>query len=164
MKTRTVEEQLAILRPSIGCAAHMHLWFLAGAAIGVVVAIIFWHPVPLMIAIFLGIVGSSEHKAGPNIVAALIAYDTGTPTCGEISITITSWDTDNHYYATVYEQGHAAWKYEFVPQGWQPTTGRYPANIWRNDSNDTPTLAVVAEGILIPRYRPKILFENPVPE
>jgi hypothetical protein len=80
MRTLSVEEQIAIMRPSaaVGVAAHMHHWFLAGAALGVIVALVSWHPVPLMIAVFLGLVGLSEQWAGPNIVAARAAYDSGT--------------------------------------------------------------------------------------
>ena len=155
MRTRTVEEQLAALTASIGFAAHIHRWLLTGAAIGVIAAVVFWHPVPLMIAAFLGIVGFSEQQAGPNIVAAMAAYDSGTPSCGEVSIAITCWDTDNHYHATVREQGHSDWEYEFIPQGWQPASCSYPARIWRTGTEGKPILAVVEEGILIPRYAPK---------
>ena len=136
----------------------MHKWFLVGAAFGVIAAIIFWHPIPLMVSVFLAIVGFSEQRAGPNIVAALCAYDCDTPTHGEISVAITCWDTDNHYHATVHENGHADWKYEFVPQGWQPTARSYPAKIWRTGSKGQPILAVVEEGIMIPRYDPAPTF------
>ena len=155
MATLSVERQIAILRTTIGFAAHMHNWLLVGAALGVIVAAILWHPVPLMIAAFLGVVGFSEQRAGPNIVAAIAAYDTGNPTNGEVFIALTSWDTDNHYHATVRELGHPDWKYEFVPQGWQPASRSYPAQIWRGRSEAQPILAVVEEGVLIPRYDPK---------
>ena len=154
MATLSVEQQIATLRPTVGFAAHMHKWLLAGAAIGVIAAVVFWHPVPLMIAAFLGVIGFSEQRAGPNIVSAIAAYDSGSPTNGEISIAITCWDTDNHYHATVREQGHPDWEYEFVPQGWQPVSRSYPAQIWRVGSQNQPVLAVVEEGILIPRYDP----------
>jgi hypothetical protein len=108
-----------------------------------------------MIAVFLGIVGFAEQRAGPNIVSAIAAYDSGTPTNGEISIAISCWDTSNHYHATVREQGHPDWKYEFVPQGWEPASCSYPAQIWRAGSEGKPILTVVKEGILIPRYDPK---------
>lgn len=155
MTILSVEEQIAMLRSTIGFAAHMHSWLLVGAALSAIAAAVLWHPVPLMIAAFLGIVGLSEQRAGPNIVSAIAAYDTGNPTNGEISITITSWDTDNHYHATVQEQGHPDWEYEFVPQGWQPVSRSYPAQIWRASGEASPILAVVADGILIPRYDPK---------
>jgi hypothetical protein len=121
---------------------------------GVAATVVFWHPVPLMIAVFLGIVGLSEQRAGPNIVSAIDAYDSGNPTDGEVSVAITSWDTDNTYLAIVCEFGQPDWEYEFIPQRWQPVRGRFPARIWRTPSNGRPVLAVVEEGVLIPRYSP----------
>jgi len=155
MATASIEQQIAALRPTVGFAAQMHKWFLLGAAAGVVAAIAFWHPVPLMISFFLAAVGFSEQRAGPNIVAAIHAYDCDTPTLGEVSVSITCWSDDNHYHATVHEQGHPDWKYEFVPQSWQPVSRCYPAKIWRSQSRKQPVLAVVEDGILIPRYEPK---------
>jgi hypothetical protein len=151
----SVEDQILRLRSTIPFAPHMHKWFLAGAVTGVIAAVIFWHPIPLMIAAFLGIVGLSEQRAGPNIVSALFAYDSGTATDGEVSVAITSWDTDNSYHATVHEAGHSDWKYEFIPQGWQPASRSYLAKIWRHTPEGPPILTVVDEGILIPRYDPK---------
>ncbi|HOE40535.1 MAG TPA: hypothetical protein PLB25_02710 [Rhodoferax sp.] len=156
MKALTVEQQVAMLRPGMSFAAHMHHWLLAGAAMGVMLAVIFWHPIPLMIAAFLGLVGFSEQRAGPNIVAAIVAYDSGTPSNGEVAIAITCWDTDKHYHATVREPGHPNWKYEFVPQGWQPASRSCLAQIWRSGSDGSPVLAVVEQGILIPRHEPKL--------
>ena len=155
MTTLSVEMQIAMLRPTVGFAEHIHKWLLVGAASGVIAAAILWHPVPLMIAAFLGIVGLSEQRAGPNIVLAISAYDADTPTKGEVFVAITSWDSNNRYHATVREQGHPDWEYEFVPHGWQPASHSYPAQIWRGRSEAQPILAVVEGGILIPRYDPK---------
>jgi hypothetical protein len=160
MKKLSVEQQIALLRPTMGFAAQMHKWFLAGAALGVIASVIFWNPIPLIVSIFVAIVGFSEKRAGPNIVIAISAYDSETPSLGEVSITITCWDTDNHYHATLREQGHSDWQYEFVPQGWQPTTGTCPARIWRAGVKRRPVLAVVEEGIMIPRYDPKPVLEQ----
>lgn len=49
----------------------------------------------------------------------------------------------------------ADWEYEFVPQRWQPVARRYPARIWRSGSKEQPVVALVEDGILIPRYDPK---------
>ena len=155
MAKLSIEQQFAALRPTMGFAAHMHKWLLFGAASGFIVAIVWWHPVPLMVSAFLAIVGFSEQRAGPNIVAAISAYDSGTPTLGEVAISVTCWDTDNHYHAVVCEPDHPDWEYEFVPQGWQPTTRSYPARIWRTGSRRQPVLAVVEDGIMIPRYEPR---------
>ncbi len=158
----SIEEQIAVLRPTMGVAAHIHKWFLLGAALGVVAAIILWNPVPLMLSVFLGLIGLSEKRAGTNIVAAISAYDSGTPTLGEVTISITSFDVDdNHYHAIVCEPNHPDWEYEFVPQGWQPTATRtYAAKIWRTGSRRQPVLAVVEEGIMIPRYEPKVVAKT----
>lgn len=154
MAIRTVEQQISALRPTIRFAANMHQWFLVGAAVGIIAAIYFWHPVPLMTAVFLLLVGLSEQRAGPNIVAAISAYDSGTPTVGSVSVRISCWDDSKHYLATVHEADCANWEYEFVPQGWQPDAGDYPARIWRIARQGPPVLAVVENGLMIPRYRP----------
>lgn len=155
MQALSIEEQISRLRATMTFAPHMHKWFLAGAATGVIAAVVFWHPVPLMIAAFLGIVGLSEQRAGPNIVSAILAYDSDTATNGQVSVEITTWDTDNTYHATVSEAGQFDWKFEFIPQGWQPASRSYRARVWRTDSDGRPVLVVVEEGILIPRYDPK---------
>lgn len=155
MNTLSVEQQIAALRPTLGFAARFHLWLLAGAGIAVAGAIVFWHPVPLMIAAFLAIVGFSEQRAGPNIVAAIRAFDSGTPGQGSVTVSITCWDTDNHYHATVSAPGHPDWQYEFMPQGWKPEAQSYPARIWRSGGGGPPLLAVVDGGVLIPRNDPR---------
>jgi hypothetical protein len=72
-----------------------------------------------------------------------------------VRIAVSCWDTDQHYDATVCETGAVDWKFEFRPQGWQPTERTYPAQIWRAGTLGKPVLAIVVDGILIPRYDPK---------
>ena len=97
MSTSPVETQIARLRPTAIFAPHMHKWFLAGAALGLLAAIVLWHPWPLMIAFFLCVVGFSEQRAGPNVLAAILAYDCDNPTEGTVSVEITSWsDSEPH--------------------------------------------------------------------
>ncbi|NVN91622.1 MAG: hypothetical protein HXX11_13605 [Desulfuromonadales bacterium] len=157
MRTLSVEQQINNLRPSVtsGLALYFHNWLLASAIVLVIVSIYFRHPVPLMIAAFLGIVGLCERRAGPNIVVAIKAYDMNASSFGEVSITISCWDMNNDYHALIREQNEPDWEYEFIPQGWQPTTGTYAARIWRVDSGGPPVLTAVEAGILIPRYAPK---------
>ncbi len=155
MRELSVEDQISRLRPTMMFAPHMHKWLLAGAALGLLATIVLWHPWPLMIAFFLGVVGLSEQRAGPNILSAILAYDCDNPTEGTVSVEITSWSDGETYHATVSEIGHSDWKYQFIPQGWQPASRSYPARIWRNGFDGRPVLAVVEEGILIPRYDPK---------
>jgi hypothetical protein len=155
MKVPPIEQQVAALRPTLGFAADMHKWLLFGAGLGVIAAVVFWHPVPLMLSAFLAIVGFSEQRAGPNIVAAIYAYDFGMPTLGEATISITCWDLDNRYHAIVREPDHSAWEYEFIPQGWQTVAQTYLAKIWRDVRSGQPVLAAIEQGIMIPRYDPK---------
>ena len=156
MKTSNVEQQIDNLRPAAksGLAANIHNWLVAIAVGLVILSIFLWNPIPLMIAIFLGVVGISERSAGPNIAAAINSYDTTQATFGEVTITITCWDTDNHYHAHVQEIGQPAWEYEFIPQGWKPAAGSYAARIWRAGNGGPPTLTIVGDGILIPRHIP----------
>ena len=155
------KQQIDALRPTLGFAAHLHYVLLGGAALGLIIAIVFWHPVPLMFALFLAIVGLSEHKAGPNIVAAINAYDTHPPTMGTAQISLTEGDSSPHYHVTLIETGYANWAYEFIPQDWQPVACSCPAKIWRNANNQAPELAITEAGVLIPRYEPHTLPEAP---
>lgn len=155
MASLSVEEQIAALRATTGFAARFHEWLLLAAALGLVAAIVLWHPVPLMISAFLAIIGIAERRAGPNVVAAIRAYDSGTPTLGEVSIAVTCCDTTDRYHVRVHEQGHPDWEYEFIPQGWQPTQRSCAARIWRTRDGGQPVLTVVEEGVMIPRYDPR---------
>ena len=157
MKSLLVEQQIAELRPLVGFAPDLQKWILGAAALCIIAAALFWHPWPLMIGIFLGIAGFGENRSGPNIVQALLAYDCGTATHGEVSIVVDSSNTVIRYYATVREQGHPEWGYEFIPVRWKPSNGVFPALIWRDDIGKQPVLTIVEEGILIPRSDPKQL-------
>jgi hypothetical protein len=88
MATLSVDKQIAALRPTMGYAAHFHNWLLLIAALGIIAAIVFWHPVPLMFALFFGAIGLFERQAGPNIVVAISAYDAGEPTNGEVTVSM----------------------------------------------------------------------------
>lgn len=157
MKKLTVESQIAILRAATkySVARNLHHWMLGGAAALALFSAVIWHPIPLMIALFIGIVGASERRAVPNIQSAIRAYDTASASFGEVLISLTCWDTDAHYHAVVREHGRPDWAYEFMPQGWLPVAGAHAARIWRLDGCDAPALAATDNGILIPRYDPK---------
>lgn len=155
MSPRTPEEQIARLRPGRRFAGRLHWWLLGLSAVLCVTAAVLWHPVPLMIGLFLGMAGLLDRRAGPNIVAALEAYDTLQPVGGEVEIEVTTWSDSDSYDATVREPGHTAWTYPFMPQGWTPVAGRYPARIWRAAPGQPPALAAVADGIMVPRDDPR---------
>jgi len=159
MKTLTVEQQIDYLRPMLGFAALIHKWLLLGAALGVIASLLYLNPIPLMFSIFLAVVGFAQKRAGPNIVAAISAYDSKAPSLGNASIAVACWDMDNHYHVKLDEEGNSAWTYEFIPQGWQPRAGSYVAKIWRNGLEKKPVLSIVEEGIMIPRYDPQAISE-----
>jgi hypothetical protein len=157
MKKRSVEAQISILRAAMKwrVGRNLHNWLLGVGVMLAMLGVALWSPIPLVCAAFFAIVGVSERRAAPNLLNALAAYDTRAPSMAEISITITSWDSDDHYHVLVPGQGQPDWEYEFIPQGWSPVAGRFLARIWRLEDNGPPALAIVDEGILIPRYDPK---------
>lgn len=116
-------------RPTVnsGLALGLHNWMIASAIVLVIVSAYFWNPIPLIIAIFLGVVGFAERHAGPNLAAAIKAYDTIKPALGEVSISVSSGDSQDHHHAVAIAYGQPDWSYEFVPQNWQPKAGRHAA-------------------------------------
>ena len=155
MAPTSVDRQIAQLRPLVGFAPDLQKWLLGTAAAAGLAALLLWHPWPLMIGAFLGLVGLSEGRTGTNIVLAVLAYDSGTATQGEVSISIDSSDAVSRYFVTVREQGHPDWEYTFIPLKWVPVSGTFPARIWRADDSKQPVLTAVEQGILIPRSDPK---------
>lgn len=153
MKRLTIEQQIDLLRPAVrtGLARRFHWWLLGVAAVLLIVAAVTWHPVPLMIALFLGVVGAAERQAGPNLERAVRAFDEGEPSGGIVSITIVGGDTTDHYHAILREEGRPDSGFEFMPQGWEPAEGSFPARIWRGEDGVTPLLATIEGGVLIPR-------------
>ncbi|UAJ72281.1 hypothetical protein IQE94_14540 [Synechocystis sp. PCC 7339] len=150
MKTLSVAQQITNLRPALGIAAQINRWFLGAAVLGAITSLLFWNLLPLTFSLFFVIVGFSRRKLGSNLIAAISAFDEEVPSLGEVCITITRWNADNHYHGIVRETGYPNWKYEFIPQGWRPVPGTYPAKIWRTDIDGRPILTVVQEGIMIP--------------
>lgn len=156
MKELTVEQQIDLLRPAVrtGLARRLHWWLIGLAAALGLVGLALWHPVPLMIAAFVGVVGLAERQAGPNLDAAVRAFDEGAPSAGHASITIVSGDTGDHYHVVLREEGRPDAEYEFIPQGWLPAEGTHPARIWRRPADGSPVLATIDKGVLIPRRKP----------
>lgn len=158
MRSQVLDQQIDNLRPTAtsGIAGSFAYGLIGSAVVLSILAAVLWNPVPLMIALFLGVVGLAERRAGPNIAAAVKAYDLLEPTHGQATIWITCWDTDNHYHTCLQETGEPDWEYEFIPQGWQPGEGTYPVRIWRSSgSGSKPVLAATTDGIMIPRDVPK---------
>lgn len=168
MKKQSVEQQIADFRRMKGFAAHAQKWFLGGAALGIILAVIlFWFPLPapffsallIIPSLFFAMVGFAEKRTGPNIVAAISAYDSGTLTRGKVTVLVEPWEDDDYsgiaYCAIVHERNHPDWKYDFRPHGWQPIAQTYPAKIWRTASKRQPVLVIIEEGVMIPVSDPK---------
>ncbi len=162
MKTRTVDQQLAMLRPGLRFAAHLHHGMMGVALVGMLAALVFWHPVPLLLALFFGLVGISERTAGPNIVAALHAYDAETSMNGVVENSIHRRDGDDTFHARLSQPGNMDWTFQFIPQGWCPTAGIHEARAWRHAENGRPLLVTTKVGVLIPRYTPEPASTPPV--
>lgn len=152
-----VNEQIDLLRPTVrsGLARSLRWWLIGIAAVLIVAGLFIWHPVPFMLAAFFGVVGFAERRSGPNLVLAIEAFDSGTPTSGSVSITISSGDTIDHYHAVTHTDGQGEWTFEFIPQRWQPAEGSHLARIWRSEDGGPPVLVAVDDGILIPRDLPR---------
>lgn len=153
MKRLTIEQQIDLLRPAVrtGLARRFHWWLLGVAVVLLIVAAATWHPVPLMIALFLGVVGVAERQTGPNLESAVRAFDESEPSAGIASIRIAVGDTTDHYHAVLREEGRPDSGFEFMPQGWKPVEGSFPARIWRGENGAAPVLATIEGGVLIPR-------------
>lgn len=154
MTDLTIEQQIDLLRPSvrIGLARRLHWWLIGLSAVLGLAGLVLWHPAPLMVGVFLGVVGVAERRAGPNLDAAVRAFDDGEPTGGRASITIVSGDVSDRYHVVLSEAGHHEIEFEFIPQGWLPVEGSFPARIWRAQDDDAPVLATIETGVLIPRH------------
>lgn len=157
MENLTVEAQIALLRNATRWrgARNLHYWMLGLAVVLAVVGVVIWNPIPIVIAVFVGIVGIAERRAVPNVLNAIRAYETVQPSFGAATITISRWSDDDHYLATVREYGLPDWEIEFIPRGWSPAEGTHSARIWRLKPRGVPALAIVEDGVLIPRYDPK---------
>jgi hypothetical protein len=158
LRRLSVQEQIANLKRAtrFSWGRNLHHWLVGIASGLLLLSLVIWHPIPLMLALFLGVIGIAERTAIPNVLNALEAYDTQPPSRGKVGITVSHWsDSSDHFHVVVSEPGHPDWTYEFIPQGWIPTLGSHPASIWRQGETGTPVLAIVDDGILIPRYPPQ---------
>lgn len=158
-----VEQQIAKLKPCVksGVARLLHVYLVVGAVLLVVLSIVLWHPIPLMLAVFMGIVGLCSRESGALLVNAIQAYETANHDSCEVSISIDNNSDSDRYYAIVSRNEGSVWRYEFIPQGWKPLAGTYAGVVWGLPSDLSPKLTSINEGILIPRYKPKLLSSNP---
>jgi hypothetical protein len=159
MRKMSVEQQIAMLRRSMQSplGRHLNTWLGVLALILMAVGYATGNPILWMFAAFFGLVAVFEREAVPNIVAAMRAWDEGPPKAGWVSITVVRGDGGENYRAVVDEPGRVRWQYQFMPQGWTPVAGHFPARIWRPVAQEAPVMAAVEAGVMIPRNRPEAL-------
>lgn len=159
MRTLTVEQQLAMLRRVIRSPIGRHMTAVLGslAACLALLGYAIGHPIPWIFAAFFGLVAVFERQAVPNISAALKAYDACEPVAGWAVVTVVRGDETDSYRAIVELPGRARWQFQFMPQGWTPAAGRFPARVWMPAGSDAPVMAALDAGVLIPRYCPEVL-------
>ncbi len=153
----TAVDQLGVLAGSMQwlLLRKLHYCMLALALILLVVAALYWHPMPLIVGLLVGAVGIAERNATPNILRALEAFQHQQAVAGRAVIRITRWDSSDTYSVTVVSDGHTPWCYEFIPQFWKPVAGDALVSVWWQGESGPPVLAVTAEGAMIPRYLPR---------
>ncbi len=154
-----VEQQIAKLKASL---AHSYLrrfpdYLLVGAAILVVISVVYWHLLPFMLAVFLGLVALASRETVPLLQAAIQAYETVGPVDCQVTIAVKSDSDNDSYYVVAAHDRESEWRYEFIPQGWKPVAGVYAARMWTLPSDTAPNLIAVKEGVMIPRNKPKLL-------
>ena len=151
----SVEQQIASLRPFVrsGLALNLNYCLAAAAVLLTALSVVLWHPVPLMFATFVAVVALGSRESGPLVTAAIAAYDSATPSFGQVTISISDHRDADTYQALISEPDQPIWKFEFIPQSWHPVAGSYPARVWRLQ-HEYPVLAATEDGVLIPRYKP----------
>ena len=122
-------------------------------------AIITLHPFAFMGAAFVGIVTFSACQTTPHIHNAVKGFTEGVRLPGEVSFSITRWSDSDTYHATIIS-GVKPWNFEFIPQGWVPTSGKTEAELVYIDGVEWPVLLLTAQGILHPRYTPAIVNQT----
>jgi hypothetical protein len=153
----SVAEQIAMLRRLAQGAwiprLRVGLWvLLAGLIIGGLFTA--WPPL-LMAALFAAVVTWSAERTSPHIRnAALASYVTQYEN-GEISISITPWSDSQSYHASVATKDSGSWRFEFIPQGWDPKEGPNSAKLYFIKGTAWPALIVLPDGILYPRDVPE---------
>jgi hypothetical protein len=158
MNQCTLEQQIERLRPAVvsGLARHLHHGLLVFSALLAFLSIVLWSPIPLMAAAFFALIGFAETQAGPNIEDAIRAYDSSQPTLVEVEIFVDSSGDGLRYVVKVCAGELNFWQYEFVPQGWSPKPGTFPAKIWKHEPSWRPILCIAQGGLLIPRNKPTL--------
>ena len=97
----------------------------------------------------------------PHISNAARGLREGLKQSGSIEISIHRWtdaESNHHesYQGIISMNNQPLWQMEFVtPQNWQPTEGKYSAQLAFIRGVDWPVVILVGEGLLYPRLTPR---------
>ena len=109
-----------------------------------------------MFAAFLGLLALASYQTAPHVRRAALAIDSSSRTNAIIEIAIDSWSDSQSFHAVVPISSTRTWKFEFIPQGWKPSAGTVEAELRFIPGVEWPTLLITKEGIIHPRYEPKL--------
>ncbi len=101
------------------------------------------------------IIACAAHQAAPHIQAAARALDTGERSPGTVTIEVAGWSDSDKFHARIVMADSGVWRFEFIPLGWKPVAGQYPATIFRLPGLAWPALVQIEAGVMYPRYTPK---------
>lgn len=154
---QTLQEQTHRLRTQLKPALVVGVkWGALALTVGLVVAgFRVDNPVPWMVALFAALVTGSAFQSSPHIAAAHRSLDEGHVQDGHIRIHITRWSDSDTFYATTLGLQPHDWRMTFIPQGWTPREGRFPARLHHLPGIRWPTLIVTEVGLLFPRQTPE---------
>ena len=113
------------------------------------------NPAPWMIALFFAVVTGSAFQSSPHIAAAHRSLDEGYVQDGHIRIDVTGWSDSDAFCATTLGLKPHDWRMTFIPQGWTPRVGTFPARLHHLPGIRWPTLIVTEVGLLFPRQTPE---------
>ena len=152
------EEQLHSLRQMT--SSNLVEWLFRGSAGLSAVCLIAgiqtsWPPY-YMLAAFLALIALNAYQTAPNIRRAVRAIDSTNRTTACITIEVESWTDSQSFHAIVPASSGRTWKFEFIPQGWNPTAGTVEVELRFIPEVEWPALLITKEGIIHPRYKPKL--------
>jgi hypothetical protein len=111
-------------------------------------------PSYFIVLILPAVIAYSAHQTGPHIRAASEAIKSGSRSEGTIAIESDRPLDNDRFYATVATEPGCAWRFEFIPVGWRPIAGRFPATVYTVPNLAWPALIEVQGEFIHPRYTP----------
>ncbi|TAK83015.1 MAG: hypothetical protein EPO12_06365 [Aquabacterium sp.] len=153
----TPTEQADALRKSVNRRVHAWLaWcFTLLAACLAAAPLLGAHPLCWALAAIAALAAWATRGAAPYMIQAVQAMDTGEKLLGTVLVTVSDTADSVQYEATVQGPGMPAWRFEFIPLGWQPRAGSHEARMFRLAGVEWPALVQVQGGLMHPRYRPR---------